>query len=309
MLASEIMTTDVATVGPDAPIAELVALLVARGISAVPVVSGGRLVGIVSEGDLLRRAELGTGRKRSRWLEIATPGDRLAAEYVHEHGRKVADVMTPDVVTVPHDTPVSEVADLLERRRIKRVPVLRDGKLVGIVSRANLVQALALHRDAKPAAAVPTDLEVRTAILQELGRHQMGRLPPGCERHRPRRDGARLRRPALGGGTPCHAGCDREHAGGGRGQGPPGLSAAQAAVLARSARPERPTHRPYGTSTSAPVTSPARSRRSASLASASGSASTVVRTGTSGASARNASPSRRVRFATERTLRSCHSKS
>ena len=177
MLASEIMTTDVATVGPDTPIAELVALLVARGISAVPVVSGGRLAGIVSEGDLLRRAELGTGRKRSRWLEIATAGDRLATEYVHEHGRKVADVMTPEVVTVQHDTPVSEIADLLERRRIKRVPVLRDGKLVGIVSRANLVQALALHGDAQPAGAAPTDLEVRTAILEELGRHKWGGFP------------------------------------------------------------------------------------------------------------------------------------
>ena len=181
MLASEIMTTDVATVGPDTSIAELVALLVARGISAVPVVSGGRLVGIVSEGDLLRRAELGTGRKRSRWLEIATPGDRLATEYVHEHGRKVADVMTPEVVTVQHDTPVNEVADLLERRGIKRVPVLRDGKLVGIVSRANLVQALALHGGAQPAGAapadLPTDLEVRTAILEELGRHKWGGFP------------------------------------------------------------------------------------------------------------------------------------
>ncbi len=177
MLASEIMTTDVATVGPDTPIAELVALLVARGISAVPVVSGGQVVGIVSEGDLLHRAELDTGRKRSRWLEIATTGDRLATEYVREHGRRVADVMTPEVVTVQHDTSVSEVADLLERRRIKRVPVLRNGKLVGIVSRANLVQALALQVDAQPASAALTDLEVRNAILEELGRHKGGGFP------------------------------------------------------------------------------------------------------------------------------------
>ena len=136
MLASEIMTTDVATAGPETLVAELVSLLVTRGISAVPVQSGGQLVGIVSEGDLLRRAELGTGRKRSRWLEIATPGDRLATEYIREHGRKVADVMTTDVVSVRHDTSIREIADLFERRRIKRVPVLRDGKLVGIVSRA-----------------------------------------------------------------------------------------------------------------------------------------------------------------------------
>ena len=109
------------------------------------------MVGIVSEGDLLRRAELGTGRARSRWLEIATPGDRLAAEYIQEHGRKVADVMTRNVVTVQRDAPISEIADLLERKRIKRAPVLRDGKLVGIVSRANLIQALALQKIPEPA--------------------------------------------------------------------------------------------------------------------------------------------------------------
>lgn len=177
MLASEIMTADVATAGPDTPITELVALLIARGISAVPVQSGGRLVGIVSEGDLLRRAELGTERKRSRWLEVATPGDRLATEYIHEHGRKVADVMTSEVVAVQHDTPVSEIAGLFERHRIKRVPVLRNGALVGIVSRANLVQALALHGSGKPAGVAPSDLEVRTSIMAELGRHKWGGFP------------------------------------------------------------------------------------------------------------------------------------
>ena len=177
MLASGIMITDVATVGPETSITELVALLVARGISAAPVQSGGHLVGIVSEGDLLRRAELGTERKRSRWLEIATPGDRLAAEYIHEHGRKVADVMTHDVKTVQHDTPVSEIANLFERHGIKRVPVLRDGALVGIVSRANLVQALALQRSSGPAGVASSDLEIRTAIVAELGRHKWGGFP------------------------------------------------------------------------------------------------------------------------------------
>ena len=177
MLASEIMTADVATVGPETPVTELVTVLIARGISAVPVQSGERLVGIVSEGDLLRRVELGTERKRSRWLEVATPGDRLATEYIHEHGRKVADVMTHDVKTVQHDTPVSEIASLFERHRIKRVPVLRDGALVGIVSRANLVQALALHGSGEPAGVAPSDPEIRTAILAELGRHKWGGFP------------------------------------------------------------------------------------------------------------------------------------
>ncbi len=177
MLASEIMTTDVATVGPETTVRDVVALLIDRGISAVPVQSDGRLVGIVSEGDLLRRAELGTERKRSRWLEIATPGDCLAAEYIQEHGRKVADVMTKDVVTVRHDTPVNEIAALLEQRRIKRVPILRDGKLVGIVSRANLVQALALHGTPEAPAMAPNDIEIRSAILAELGLHKWGGFP------------------------------------------------------------------------------------------------------------------------------------
>ena len=177
MLASEIMTTNVATVEPETSVTDLVALLIARGISAVPVEHAGRLIGIVSEGDLLRRAELGTDRTRSRWLEIATPGDRLAAEYIQEHGRKVADVMTRNVVTVQHDTPISEIADLLERKRIKRVPVLRNGKLIGIVSRANLIQALALQKTAEPARGALSDLEIRTAILSELAHHKWGGFP------------------------------------------------------------------------------------------------------------------------------------
>src|SRR3954470_3661709 len=108
MLATEIMTTNVISVSPDATVAELASLLIARRISAVPVVSGGRVVGMVSEGDLLRRAELGTEHARSHWLELTIPSDRLAQEYVREHGRKVADVMTRDVAAVQHDTDIAD---------------------------------------------------------------------------------------------------------------------------------------------------------------------------------------------------------
>jgi len=177
MLASEIMTTDVATVSPETSIAELASLLIKRRISAVPVVSGGRVIGIVSEGDLLRRTELGTEHARSHWLELSIPSDRLAREYVREHSRKVADVMTPDVVAVQHDADIAEIAELLERRRIKRVPVLRDGALVGIISRANLVQALALGGQEHADGPVPSDMHVRRAIAEELAKHRWGGFP------------------------------------------------------------------------------------------------------------------------------------
>src|SRR4051812_42831641 len=179
MLASEIMTTDVATVSPETSIAELASLLIARRISAVPVVSGGRVVGMVSEGDLLRRAELGTEHARSHWLELTISSDRLAQEYVREHGRKVADVMTRDVAAVQHDTDIAEIAELLERRRIKRVPVLRHGTLAGIISRANLVQALALRGQDHADGQAQSDLSVRSAIAEELARHRWGGFPSG----------------------------------------------------------------------------------------------------------------------------------
>ncbi len=177
MLASEIMTSDVVTVSPEASIAELASLLIARLISGVPVVSSGRVVGMVSEGDLLRRAELGSEHVRSHWLELTIPSDRLALEYVREHSGKVADVMTRDVVAVQHDNDIADIAELLERRGIKRVPVLRDGVLVGIISRANLVQALALRAQDHATDQIPSDLDVRRAISEELAKHKWGGFP------------------------------------------------------------------------------------------------------------------------------------
>jgi predicted transcriptional regulator len=177
MLASEIMTSDVVSVSPEASIAELASLLIARRISGVPVVSSGRVVGMVSEGDLLRRADLGTEHVRSHWLELTIPSDHLAREYVREHSRKVADVMTRDVVAVQHDNDIADIAELLERRGIKRVPVLRDGVLVGIISRANLVQALALRAKDSANDQIPSDLDVRRAISEELAKHRWGGFP------------------------------------------------------------------------------------------------------------------------------------
>jgi CBS domain-containing protein len=120
-----------------------------RKISAAPVVDDhGKLVGIISEGDLIHRSEAGTERQRPRWLESFISNETLAAEYTKAHARKVADIMTRHVITAEPDSPLHEIAALLEKNAIKRVPIVKDGQLVGIVSRANLVQAVASAKKA-----------------------------------------------------------------------------------------------------------------------------------------------------------------
>jgi CBS domain-containing protein len=145
MQAQDVMTTKVVAVAPATPVTEIAKLLVERQISAVPVVSDERrLLGIVSEGDLIHG--LGQeGARRSWWLDLFTSPQTRAEEYLKSHGRLASDVMTPEVVSVTPDTSLPEIARLLETRRIKRVPVLRDGELVGIVSRADLLRGFALQ--------------------------------------------------------------------------------------------------------------------------------------------------------------------
>jgi CBS domain-containing protein len=170
MRAADVMSTGVVAVNPDASILEAVRLMLQHKISGLPVVdAAGHLVGVISEGDFLRRAETGTERRRPRWLEfIAGPG-RLAEEYARSHGRKVEEVMTRDPVTVTESTPLEEIVRLMERRRVKRLPVMRDGQLVGIISRANLVHALAgVAREIKPTGAA--DGAIRDQILEALAK-------------------------------------------------------------------------------------------------------------------------------------------
>ena len=180
MIASDIMTHDVITVGPDTDVADIVSLMLTHRISAVPVLRDGLVVGVVSEGDLIRRVETGTQPRRSRWLEIFTSSETLAAEYVRSHARKASEVMTRDVITVTSETPVADVAALLESKGIKRVPVVQDGKLVGIVSRANLLQALA-SRLAPPASEQTiTDRQIHDALRAEIRRQSWGPLLVQC---------------------------------------------------------------------------------------------------------------------------------
>lgn len=173
MRAIDVMTTDVITTTSDASIQSLATLLCERGISGVPVVdAAGALVGIISEGDLLHRAETGTERRterrRARWLDALASDRQLASDYVKSHGRKVGEIMTREVITVTEETNLDEIADLLETKRIKRVPVVRGGKIVGIVSRANLVRALATAKIEPAGGPDNDDYAIRRKLLAEL---------------------------------------------------------------------------------------------------------------------------------------------
>jgi CBS domain-containing protein len=171
MNAAQIMTANPVTVRPETPIAEAVSLFVEKRISGLPVLDAAdRLVGIVTEGDLLRRAETGTERE-PHWLEILFAYPRLAGEYVHTHGRTVADVMTRNVTAVTAEAPLAVIVRLMEDRHIRRVPVLDrpDGTLVGIISRADLVRALGRVLAEQP-APLATDAEIRERILAEIAK-------------------------------------------------------------------------------------------------------------------------------------------
>jgi CBS domain-containing protein len=168
MKAKDVMVTNVVTVGPDATVAEIATLMNEHRISAVPVVRADALIGIVSEGDLVRRHEIGSDEAReSWWLRIFGGEGSSAAEYIQSRAKKAVDVMTRDPVTVEENTPLSEIARIFERRHIKRVPVVRGKKIVGLVSRANLVQALA--STSSPTEAVPAgDEAIRAKLIAEL---------------------------------------------------------------------------------------------------------------------------------------------
>jgi CBS domain-containing protein len=163
------MVSTLISVGPECSVQNVAETLLEHGISAVPVVAdGGDLVGIVSEGDLIRRTEIDTERRRSRWLALLLGTQPLAADFVKSHARRVADVMTRDVIVATPDTPLRQIAALLEKNGIKRVPIVSNGKLVGIVSRANLVQALASARKEIKAAAATSDRMIREDLMSRL---------------------------------------------------------------------------------------------------------------------------------------------
>ena len=163
MRAEQIMTRHVITVSPETPILDAADIMLKHRVSGLPVTgSAGELLGIVSESDFLRRSEIGTQRKRPRWLQfLASPG-RLANEYVAESGRRVEDVMTRPAISVSEQTEMDELVSLMERHRIKRLPVMQQGRLVGIVTRSNLLQAFAsLAKDIPQPTADDDDIRAR----------------------------------------------------------------------------------------------------------------------------------------------------
>jgi len=170
MLACDVMGRNVITVTSDTGLNEIISLLTSHRISALPVVDGGKLVGIVTESDLLRRVETGTELHRSRWAEFFASAETLARDYTKSHATKAGHLMSRNVIVVQADTPLGEVADVLASHNIKRVPVMLNGQLVGIVSRANLVQALASQSRFRLAADAD-DRQIRQRLQDELS-HQ-----------------------------------------------------------------------------------------------------------------------------------------
>ena len=168
MRAHQIMTRKVISVGPDTSVVEAANLMVRGGFSGLPVVDkAGTVIGIVSEGDFLRRSEIGTPRRRGRLLTFLFGRGAAAEDYVREHGRKVAEIMTPSPLTIDEDAPLADIVALMERNHVKRTPVVHDGRMVGMVSRANLLAAVAsLARDVPDPTA--DDDHIHRRICEEI---------------------------------------------------------------------------------------------------------------------------------------------
>lgn len=168
MRARDIMTTDLVTVAPSTPVSAVAQLLVERRISAVPVVDGGKLVGIVSEGDLLHRQEAGTEAKPSWWSELFRSTEDRAKAYLKAHGQRAEDVMSTDLKTVGPDADVAEIATMMEKARVKRVPVLEQGRLMGIVSRSDMLRLLVKAADHAAEPVAVSDQQITEAVLAEI---------------------------------------------------------------------------------------------------------------------------------------------
>lgn len=170
MKAADVMTQTIVSISPEATVLQAARLMLQHHISGLPVIDAdGQLAGVLSEGDFLRRRETATERRRSRWLEFLMGPGKIASEYTHSHGNKVGEVMTTEVQTVTEDTPLENIVELMERRRIKRVPVMRGKQVVGIITRSNLMHAMVSL--ARAAEGVPQgDAAIREHLLAEMKR-------------------------------------------------------------------------------------------------------------------------------------------
>jgi CBS-domain-containing membrane protein len=172
MQAEAIMSKPVICTDPSASIAEVAGLMLSKKISGLPVISGdGTLVGIVSEGDLLQRGELGTQQKRSRWLELLVSPGKAADEYVRANGRRIEEVMSDSVVTASPAASLAEIVDLMMHHHVKRIPIVKSRRVVGIVTRSDILRALlSLLPDAEPTAI--DDQRIRQNIIAELAKQK-----------------------------------------------------------------------------------------------------------------------------------------
>ena len=165
------MTRPVITVAPDTAMIEAANTMLQRHVSGLPVVdAAGKLVGIISEGDFVRRSEIGTQRKRGRWLKLILGPGKAATDFVHEHGCKVAGIMTPQPLTITEDTALEEIVQMMEKNNVKRLPVMRGSEIVGIVSRANLLQAVASLARQIPDPTADDD-HVRNRVIDALAKN------------------------------------------------------------------------------------------------------------------------------------------
>lgn len=154
MKVSDVMTRGVISLSPEDTVHKAAELMLRYDLSGFPVLDQGKLVGIITEGDFLRRIETGTERRRSHWLELLTSPDRLAEEYTHAHARKVGEVMTHELVTIDENASLEAAVELMERHRIKRLPVVKGGVVVGIITRRNLLHAFVVATSGKPPPAL-----------------------------------------------------------------------------------------------------------------------------------------------------------
>ncbi len=182
MRAHQIMTRPVITVTPETTIVEAANIMLQRHVSGLPVTNAaGKLVGIVSEGDFIRRSEIGTQRKRGRWLKFILGPGKAATDFVHEHGCKVAEVMTKEPLTITEDTTLEAIVELMEKNNVKRLPVTQGEQIVGIVSRANLLQAVAAGRHRRCRERYRGEESSRPSVL---GRHHVRDVPELSGRRR-----------------------------------------------------------------------------------------------------------------------------
>ena len=168
MKAKDVMTHCVVSIGPEAPILDAIARMISHQVSGMPVVdAGGKLVGLVTESDFLRRAEIGTEAPQRRWLELLLGPASRAEDYARSHGRTVQEVMSRNIVSASRETHLTELVELMEEHGIKRIPVTEEGRIVGIVSRADLMSALA-ERLSQSTKAPASDESIRRAIVTEM---------------------------------------------------------------------------------------------------------------------------------------------